>query len=68
MYFKFVIKFCALAGALFSFVASSEVMAALLAGVIYPIVYPATINHGLSPGTAFLIMAALCILPAPLLV
>ena len=56
-----------LPGALFAFVASSEVLASAVATAFYPNVYPLTLSHGLRPGTAYLIMATLCILPVPLL-
>ncbi len=50
-------------GALFSVIASAEVGATLLSGLIFPVVIPLVIKHGISPGVAFLLMACLCIIP-----
>lgn len=54
-------------GALFSIVASAETLGGLVAGVVYPIILPLTLEHNLRPGTAYMVMAALGLIPIPLI-
>ena len=58
---------CMHIGALFSFIASSELVSALLASALYNTVYPLSLKRGLKPGTAYFLMASLCSIPAILL-
>ena len=54
-------------GALFSLVASVEVGATMISGIVYPYIFPVILEHNLNPGTIFFIMAACCVLPLPVL-
>lgn len=54
-------------GALFSVVASAEVLAAAVAMIVYPYVYPLTLKDVLKSGTLYILLAILCIIPASLL-
>ena len=54
-------------GALFSVVASAEVLAAAVAMIVYPYIYPLTLNDVLKSGTLYILLAILCIIPASLL-
>ncbi len=51
------------AGALLSIVASAESLSVVIGGVAYPILFPLTLEHGWSPGTVFLMMAAFGVIP-----
>jgi len=55
------------AGALFSFVASVEVLSTAIATAVYPKVFSLTLHFGLKSGTTFILMALLCVISAPLL-
>ena len=54
-------------GALFSVVTAVENGASLVSALIFPIVIPLALQHGLSPGVVYLLMASMCILPLLLL-
>ena len=54
-------------GSLFSIVASAQVFSSVASTAFYPNVFPLTLRLGLRPGTSYLIMAAMCAVPAPLL-
>jgi hypothetical protein len=54
------------AGALFSIIASLESTAGLVASIVWPLIFPFTLEHNLRPGTAYTFMAALGILLLPL--
>ena len=55
-------------GSLFSIVASAQVFSSVASTAFYPNVFPLTLHLGLRPGTSYLIMAAMCAVPLPLLV
>ena len=50
---------------MFSVLASGEAFFDLVASAVWPNVYNTTINHKLSPGTSFLIMAAVAFTGIP---
>ena len=55
-------------GALFSVVASTEVLAATVAMIVYPdVYYPLALNTLLKSATLYILLAILCIIPASLL-
>ena len=54
-------------GAMFAFIASSELFVTIIATTFYPNVFPVLLNHHLRPGAVYFIMAALCIAPFLLL-
>ena len=55
-------------GALFSVVASTEVLSATVAMIVYPdVYYPLALNTLLKSGTLYILLAILCIIPASLL-
>ena len=49
---------------MFSILASVESLFALISSVAWPNIYNVTINHNLSPGTAFKIMAGVSLIAA----
>lgn len=51
-------------GALFSIISSIE-SASTLVSIAYVYILPKTIDHHMTPGTAFVIMAALGLVPIP---
>ena len=53
-------------GALFAMIASAEAVASLIASVVWPLIYPITLKHNLSPGTVFFFMAGCMVLTLPL--
>ena len=57
--------YCIGLGALFSFIGAVTVLASATGTAVYNSVYPAVLEHGLSSGTAYLLMAVLCTIPAP---
>ena len=50
---------------MFSLLASGEALFDLIASAVWPNVYNVTINHNLSPGTSYLIMAGVAFTGAP---
>ena len=50
---------------MFSILASGEAFFDLIASAVWPNLYNATIDHNLSAGTSFLIMAAVAFFGAP---
>jgi MFS family permease len=54
-------------GAMFSFTLSVELVAAAAATAFYPNIFPVILSSNLRPGSAYFIMAALCIIPLFLL-
>lgn len=52
------------AGALFSIISSIESVSTMVS-IAYVYILPKTIDHGLTPGTSFIIMAALGLVPIP---
>lgn len=55
-------------GAIFSIIASLESVVTLLAGVIWPLIFPFTLQHGMRTGMTYIFMAALGFSPVPLLI
>ena len=56
-----------LKGAVFGVLATGDALSALLSTVAWPNVYDTIINHNLSPGDTFMIMAGVGLLAIPLL-
>ena len=52
---------------MFAFVASTELLATATATAFYPNIFPVILSSNLRPGSAYFIMAALCIAPILLL-
>ena len=53
-------------GALFSVIAMTQVIASNIATVVFYFFYPYTLNRGWGVGTVFFLMAAISVLPIPL--
>lgn len=54
-------------GALFSIMASIEAVAHIAAGVVWPLIFPITLQHKMRSGVTFFFMAALGFLLLPLI-
>ena len=50
---------------MFSIMASGEAFFDLIASAVWPNVYNATIDHNMSPGTSFVIMAGVAFIGVP---
>ena len=55
------------AGAMFGILSATEAFSGLLSSVAWPNIYNLVIDHNLSPGVTFMIMAGVALLAAPLL-
>ena len=56
-----------IAGAIFSFVASVELLGTLISGVVCPQIFTLTLEHNLPASTIYFMMAALALIPTPML-
>jgi len=48
-------------------VSSTENLGMLIGEVAFPLILPLSLEHNLSPGTAYIVMAALGVVPLPFL-
>ena len=63
---QFIITiFLSRAGALFSFVSATQVLATAVSYVVYAVTYSQTLHMGWEAGTSFWLMAILYVVPVP---
>ena len=56
-----------IAGAIFSFESSVELLGTLVSGVLCPQIFTLTLEHNLPAGTIYFMMAAIGLVPIPML-